>query len=83
VLFINDADVGTRPYIDTWLNKYKTEEKMKDDDKLTAHASFFLYLTQYCNESFLDDLRHREKVAPICDMAMFQTLTTIIDYEYD
>jgi dynein heavy chain len=83
VLFINDVDVGTRPYIETWLQKYKSEEKVKNDDKLTAHASFILFLNQYCTDNFIDDLHHREQIAPVCDMGSYQTLTTIIDYEYE
>ena len=83
VLFINEVDVGPRPYLDTWLSKYKSEERVKEDDKLTAHAAFTLYLNQYCSDNFLDDLRHKEQIAPVCDMGSFQTLTTIIDYQYD
>jgi len=82
VLFINDVDVGWRPYIDTWLTKYKHEDRVKEDDKLTAHSSFLFFLNQYLSDQFMDDYRHREKVGPICDMANMQTLTTIIDYEY-
>ena len=39
VLFVNESDIGWRPYIDTWLAKYKAK---KDD---TAVISFTLFLT--------------------------------------
>ena len=77
VLFVNDNDIGWRPYIDTWLAKYKAKK-----DEL-AVTSFTLFLTQYCSENYLEDLKHREKIAPTCDMGSFQSLTCIIDYQYD
>ena len=76
VLFVNESDIGWRPYIDTWLAKYKAK---KDD---TAVISFTLFLTQYCSENYLEDLKHRDKIAPVCDMGSFQSLTCIIDYQY-
>jgi len=78
VLFVNESDIGWRPYIDTWLNKYKTEKKDE-----VAVTSFILYLTQYCSEGYLEELKHRERIAPGCDMGFFQSLTCIIDYQYD
>ena len=78
VLFVNESDIGWRPYIDTWLAKYKNEKKDE-----TAFTSFILYLTQYCSEAYLDDLKHREKIAPTCDMGSFQSLVCIVDYQYN
>ena len=78
VLYVNDTDIGWRPYIDTWLAKYKN---VKKDE--AAVTSFTLFLTQYCNEAYLEDLKHREKIAPTCDMGSFQSLTCIVDYQYD
>jgi dynein heavy chain len=83
VLFINDSDIGWKPYMDTWLSKYKGEDRAKEDEKLTAHSSFVFFLNQYCNDNFLDDYHHRDKVAPICDMANMQSMTAIIDHEYE
>lgn len=76
VLFVNDSDISCRPYIDTWLAKYKAK---KDE---TAVTSFTLFLTQFCNENYLEDLKHREKIAPTCDMGSYQSLTCMIDYQY-
>jgi dynein heavy chain len=78
VLFVNDTDIGWRPYIDTWMAKYKAEKKDE-----VAFTSFTLFLTQYCNESYLDDNKHREKIAPTCEMGAFASLTCIIDYQYE
>lgn len=77
VLFVNDSDISCRPYIDTWLAKYKAR---KDE---VAVTSYTLFLTQYCNENYLDDLKHREKIAPTCDMGSYQSLTCMIDYQYN
>jgi hypothetical protein len=66
VLYVNDTDIGWRPYIDTWLNKYKVQKKDE-----TAVISFTLFLTQYCSENYLEELKHREKIAPCCDMGSF------------
>jgi len=74
VLYVNDNDIGWRPYIDSWLAKYKENE--------VAFTSFTLYLTQYCSDQFLDDLKTREKIAPVCDMGSFQSLTCIVDYQF-
>ena len=75
VLYVNDTDISCRPYIDTWLSKYKSGKK---DD--VAVTSFTLFLTQYCNDSYLEDLKHRHKIAPTCDMGGYQSMTTMIDY---
>jgi dynein heavy chain len=77
VLFVNETDIGWRPFIDTWLAKYKAK---KDDIAVTA---FTLFLTQYCSDPYLDDLNGREKIAPMCVMGCFQSLVCIIDYQYD
>jgi dynein heavy chain len=64
VLFINDADVGWKPYFDSWLATYKSV-----DDGLAENV-FTLALTHYLNESFLDDLKNKSRIAPVCDMGM-------------
>ena len=78
VLFVNESDIGWRPYIDTWLDIYKNEKKDE-----TAVTSFILFLTQYCSEGYLEELKHRERIAPGCDMGYFQSLRCIIDYQYE
>jgi len=78
VLFVNDADIGCRPFLDTWLSTYKNDKK---DD--VAVTSFTLFLTQYCNDNYLEDLKHREKIAPTCDMGSFMSLVCMIDYQYN
>jgi len=63
VLFLNDSDIGWRPFFDSWLNKYK-----KSDDEYAENV-FTLALSHYINDSFLEDLRGKSHIAPICDMA--------------
>ena len=78
VLFVNDNDVGWKPYFDSWISKYK-----KDDP--FAESVFNLALTHYQlgNEQFMDDMRRKSHITPICDMQCIQSLTTIIDRLYD
>jgi len=78
VLFVNDSDVGWKPFFDSWLAKYKDP---KTGDTLAENA-FILALSTYINDQFLDDLRHKSHIAPVCDMACVQSLTCIIDKLY-
>lgn len=73
VLFINDSDVGWKPYFESWMSKYK-----KKNDEIAINV-FTLALTQYVSDSFLEDLKAREKIAPVCDMGYVKTLTCIVD----
>jgi dynein heavy chain len=73
VLFINDADVGWKPFFDSWLSKYK-----KQDDSLAENV-FMLSQQQYLTEQFLEDNKSKSHISPVCDMSQVQTLTTIID----
>ena len=77
VLFVNEADIGWKPLFDTWINFYKNEKK---DD--IAATTFTLGQQQYLNESILDDLKTKAKITPTCDIGMFESLCTIIDYLY-
>ena len=73
VLFINDSDIGWKPFFESWMLKYK---KKGDDYAVNA---FTLAMSQYMSDSFIDDMRSKEKIAPICEMAHIKTLTCIID----
>lgn len=77
VLYINEQDIGWRPYVDTWLSRFK----VKGDEH--ANNTFTLALSHYINEGFLNDMKNKETIAPVCEMQMIITLTTIIDYLYD
>ena len=76
VLFINDSDVGWRPFFDSWLSKYK-----KSDDGYAENV-FTLALSHYINDQFIDDNKQKSHIAPICDMSQVSTLTCIIDKLY-
>jgi dynein heavy chain len=73
VLFINDNDIGWKPFFDSWLAKYK-----KNSDGYAENA-FTLALTTYVNDSFLEDLHNKQHIAPVCVLGQIDTLTTIID----
>ena len=73
VLFINDQDIGWMPFFNSWLSKYK-----KSADGYAENV-FTLALTTYVNDSFLDDLKHKDHIAPVCELGQIETLTTIID----
>ena len=62
VLYINEADIGWRPYVDTWLSRFKA----KGDDN--ANNTFTLSLSHYITEGFLYDMKQKETIAPVCEM---------------
>jgi len=62
VLYINESDIGWRPYVDTWLSRFK----VKGDEH--ANNTFTLALSHYINEGFLNDMKQKETVAPVCEM---------------
>lgn len=76
VLFINDTDVGWRPYLDTWMDQFKK----KGDDY--ARNTFTLAISQYLSDSFFDIMKDRETVCPMVDISYIQSLTTIVDALY-
>jgi len=78
VLYVNDTDVGWRPYFESWLTKYKTG-KNKDEN---AFNVFSLALTQYINDSFIDENKNKNHIAPVCEMGQIVSLCTIIDDLY-
>jgi dynein heavy chain len=61
VLFINDADVGWKPFFESWLSKYKKKDE-------NAFNVFSLALNTYISDSFLDDLKNKSQITPVCDM---------------
>ncbi len=73
VLFINDTDVGWKPYFESWMSKFK-----KKGDEYAINV-FTLSLANYLSDSFLEDQKTREKIAPVCEMGQIKTLTCIID----
>jgi dynein heavy chain len=77
VLYINEQDIGWRPFVDTWLARFKA----KGDEH--ANNTFTLAISHYVNEGFLNDMKSKEVAAPVCEMGMIISLTTIIDYLYD
>jgi len=72
VLFINDNDIGWGPFFNSWLSKYRKNNGY-------AENVFTLALNTYVNESFLEDLKNKDHIAPVCELGQIHTLITIID----
>lgn len=64
VLFVNDTDVGWRPYFESWLTKYK---KGKHTDE-NAYNVFTVALSTYINDQFIDDNKNKNHIAPVCEI---------------
>lgn len=85
VLFINDTDIGPRPFFESWLNKHKEEEirKLEDEDTKVDIAVF----DDLCMSVFLKCMQTIEKekihrlgrICPVVDIMMIETMTVIID----
>jgi len=67
------------PFFDSWLGKYKG----KNGDDEYAENVFTLALSHYISDQFLEDLRGKSHIAPVCDMSQVSSLTCIIDKLYD
>ena len=68
VLFINDTDVGTKPFMDSWL------ETIEDD---IAKSHFMLAYQQVIETNF-DEIRRFTTIVPNVDLAIVQALCTIL-----
>jgi len=78
VLFINETDIGWRPFWDAWIHRFKGA-----DEKENAYTTFSLNLSTYCDDTFTEDIKKRSTIAPMCLMAYVQSLCAIIDFLYD
>mmetsp|Transcript_16431 Transcript_16431/g.11573 ORF Transcript_16431/g.11573 Transcript_16431/m.11573 type:complete len:302 (-) Transcript_16431:6608-7513(-) len=76
VLFINELDIGWKPFYDSWMNRFKSKDE-------AANSQFTLAQTHYIGEQFLDDIANKETIAPMAVMGYIVSLTTIIDVLYD
>jgi dynein heavy chain len=76
VLFINDADVGWKPFFESWILKYKNS-----DDEFAENV-FTLALSHYISDAFVDDLKTKSHISPVCDMQQIQSMACIIDFLY-
>lgn len=80
VLFINESDIGWKPFWDSWIERFKKEKTPQAD---IAYTTFLLNLATYLDDSFIDDVKKRPTIAPMCTMAYVQSLICILDYMYD
>jgi dynein heavy chain len=75
VLFINDQEAGWRPFVESWMAKYKKDDEM-------ANSAFTLAFQQYLPDSFMDEMKTRETVCPMVDISYIQSLCCMIDAQY-
>jgi dynein heavy chain len=68
VLFINDTDIGIKPYYDSWLETV-------DDD---VAKSYFMLAYQQVLEPNLDEIHKFKSIVPRVDMAIIQTMCVIL-----
>jgi dynein heavy chain len=80
VLFVNEFDIGWKPYWESWIQKFKNQ---KSDPQDLAYTTFVLNLGQYCDDNFIEEVRKRPAITPMCLMAYIQSLTHIIDFMYE
>lgn len=68
VLFINDSDIGIKPYVDSWL------ETIEDD---IARSTFMLAYQQKF-EANVDEIHRLKKIVPVVDLAIAKTMCHIL-----
>jgi len=73
VLFVNETDIGFKPYWDTWLDEF-TKETNND----FARGVFYFAYNQYLNEANWEEIRGYNPVAPIVPLACVQNLCALL-----
>ena len=68
VLFINDTDIGMKPFVDSWL------ETIKDD----IARSHFMLAYQQVIENNLEEIHRFTPIVPSVDIAMVKVLCCIL-----
>ncbi len=71
VLYINETDVGWKPYVDSWRENSNLDQ--------VAQSTFYLLFSNYF-ESNIDSIRKSFGFScPMLDMGFIQSITTMID----
>jgi ABC-type dipeptide/oligopeptide/nickel transport system ATPase component len=71
ILYINQKDVGTKPFLDSWIEKH-------DDDK--EKSSLLALFNKYTTPEYLNEMvRSFSRVVPISEMNMVQSLCHLLD----
>lgn len=68
VLFINDTDIGTKPFMDSWLETI-------DDDIARSH---FMLAYQQTIETNIDEIHRYTPIVPNVDIAIIQAMCCIL-----
>ena len=77
VLFINDADIGYKPFFEMWLQSYT----QKGDT--IANQVFTLQQQNYLSETWVEDHMAKDTITPMVVMSYIQSLCCIIDELYN
>jgi dynein heavy chain, axonemal len=77
VLFINEQDVGWKPYMETWMEQFKN--KYQDEH---AHSVFYLSFNQYLSETILEDIHSKTPIVPFVDLSYITTICCILESMY-
>eukprot|EP01022_Parablepharisma_sp_SALTPOND_P010884 TRINITY_DN144_c0_g3_i1.p1 TRINITY_DN144_c0_g3~~TRINITY_DN144_c0_g3_i1.p1 ORF type:complete len:4665 (-),score=723.90 TRINITY_DN144_c0_g3_i1:29991-43985(-) len=73
VLFVNETDIGFKPYWDTWLEGFK--EEFNND---IARGVFYFAYNQYLSESNWEEIRSYNPVASIVPLSCVQNLCKLL-----
>ena len=69
VLFINETDIGTKPFMDSWL------ESIEENELARSH---FMLAYQQIIETNIEEIRRFTPIVPNVDLAIVQALCTIL-----
>lgn len=82
VLYINDSDIGWKPYFESWLEKHRETDLNESNSKKQIYAfdqaaiSVFLKCQSYIENPEIGKLTH---IVPTVEIMLIETTLTIID----
>ena len=77
VLFVNETDIGFKPFWDTWLDQF-----MKKTNNDIARGVFYFAYNQYLSEANWDEIRGFAPVVPMVPLSYVQTLCKLLEEFY-
>ena len=78
VLFVNETDIGFKPYWDTWLDGFIA--KTKND---IARGVFYFAYNQFLSEGSWEDIKEYQPVTDVVPLASVQNLCKLLEEFYD
>ena len=83
VLFINESDIGWKPFMESWIERFRKPPLEELDPDENAHSGFYLSFNQYLSETYLEDIHGKQTIIPCMDIAFVQSICCIIDALYN